>query len=428
MQFRCKDMFNLLDKNKGYLFASSEVSQIIEGARSNLRAEVEGLEVNRFLNTAPADLAEYLVKKYTVVPPRLLREQWTISETETKVDVRYDNRRWIDDRSRPVLVPGQRIEIEVPVEGAVDLLYARASTFTAGPPRAQVRGSSVILVFEIAHDEGDVNIKQEAERTLNEIEQHLGWIQNDLNGYNVTLRGAAETAIKSRRDRLLANQGRVAALGIPIKQRENAPKTYAPPDVRRKAMPMPPVASSAAFAPEPAMDMATYDHILMVIQNMAHVMERSPSAFRDMGEEDIRQHFLVQLNGQYEGGASGETFNVSGKTDILLRVSGRNVFIAECKFWNGPKHFGETIDQLLSYTAWRDTKTAILIFNRDTSLTTVLAGVDAETKKHKQLKRSIEWRHESGFRYVLHRTNDPNRELLLTVLVFDVPKPQASAT
>jgi hypothetical protein len=31
------------------------------------------------------------------------------------------------------------------------------------------------------------------------------------------------------------------------------------------------------------------------------VMERSPSAFASMGEEDIRQHFLVQLNGQFEG-------------------------------------------------------------------------------------------------------------------------------
>lgn len=51
-----------------------------------------------------------------------------------------------------------------------------------------------------------------------------------------------------------------------------------------------------------------------------------------------------------------------GKTEILLRENGRNVFIAECKFWKGPKHYYETIDQLIGYSSCRDTKTAILVF------------------------------------------------------------------
>ena len=50
---------------------------------------------------------------------------------------------------------------------------------------------------------------------------------------------------------------------------------------------------------------------------MTHVMERSPSAFATADEETLRQHFLVQLNGHFEGQATGETFNAAGKTDIL---------------------------------------------------------------------------------------------------------------
>ena len=94
-----------------------------------------------------------------------------------------------------------------------------------------------------------------------------------------------------------------------------------------------------------------------------------------MREEDLRQHFLVQLNGQYEGQASGETFNFEGKTDILIRAEGRNVFIAESKFWRGPESLRETIDQLLGYASWRDTKTAILIFNRQKNFSEVLAKI-----------------------------------------------------
>jgi hypothetical protein len=48
------------------------------------------------------------------------------------------------------------------------------------------------------------------------------------------------------------------------------------------------------------------------------VMERSPNAFRDMKEEDIRQHFLVQLNSQYEGQATVKHLITKEKPDILI--------------------------------------------------------------------------------------------------------------
>jgi hypothetical protein len=86
-----------------------------------------------------------------------------------------------------------------------------------------------------------------------------------------------------------------------------------------------PSASSAPFAPEPTLSPSDYEHILSVMTNMALVMERSPSAFSAMSEEALRWHFLVQLNGHYEGQATGETFNYEGKTDILVRVNGRTV-------------------------------------------------------------------------------------------------------
>lgn len=154
---------------------------------------------------------------------------------------------------------------------------------------------------------------------------------------------------------------------------------------------------------------------------MALVMERSPDAFKAMNEEALRQHFLVQLNGQFEGKATGETFNMSGKTDILLREGDRNVFIAECKFWKGPKAFGEAIDQLLGYATWRDGKAAILVFNRGTETSTVLNGIDSIAKAQGNFKRAVAWPHESGFRYVFHANGDKNRELILSVLVFHVP-------
>jgi hypothetical protein len=300
-------------------------------------------------------------------------------------------------------------------------MYARASNFSSCAPKVMIRANSLFLVYQIPHDSQQMDIRQKIDHTLNEIDQYIGWVTNDINGFNQRLPQLAGQTINERRDRILANQGRIASLGIPLKNRSDAPQTYAVPNVRRKVVPSLPPATITAYEPEPALDNENYNHILTVIQNMAHVMERSPSAFIGMGEEDLRQHFLVQLNGQFEGAATGETFNVNGKTDILLRANGRNVFIAECKFWKGPKHYRETIDQLLGYTAWRDTKTAILIFNRGTAMSTVLDGIANESKAHKNFKQQLNWNHESGFKYIFHHNGDANREFTLTVLVFDVP-------
>jgi hypothetical protein len=86
-----------------------------------------------------------------------------------------------------------------------------------------------------------------------------------------------------------------------------------------------------------------------------------------------------------------------GKTDILIRAERRNVFV-ECKFWAGEKQFLETVDQLLSYLGWRDTKTAVIIFNRNANFSDVLRKTTEITPKHKCYKRSIGNSGESNFR------------------------------
>jgi hypothetical protein len=154
---------------------------------------------------------------------------------------------------------------------------------------------------------------------------------------------------------------------------------------------------------------------------MVQVVERSPSAFAHMREEDLRQHFLVQLNAQYEGAATGETFNFEGKTDILVRIDDRTVFIAECKFWGGPQVLTKTIDQLLGYTSWRDTKTAILLFNRARALSTVLEKIAPTVAQHDNFVREVPFGGETAFRFVLSHRDDPRRHLTLTVLVFELP-------
>lgn len=414
-------MFGSIDKSKGLLFVTHDLDQSLRGTIQKMRQEIEALDENRLLNTAPDDLKKYLIEKYSVTPITLLREQWYADHQDAPVDVRYDQMRWIDDRSRPAMVPGERVEVRIPFEGEAELFYSKANTFNMNPPRAAIEKNELVLRYESPADH-PLDIRPLVDRALADVEQHLEWQRGMINAHNSSLPGVAAQAIQQRRERLLAQSQRASALGIPIRRRDDAPKTYAVPTVRKKAAPTLPQASAAPFSPEPTWALEQYEQALKIMQDMTLVMERSPDAFKTMDEEALRQHFLVQLNGQFEGKVTGETFNMAGKTDILLREGERNVFIAECKFWKGPKAFSEAIDQLLGYATWRDGKTVILVFNRGTETSTVLAGINDTVKAHANFKRTVDWPHESGFRYVLHVNGDKNRELITTVLVFHIPK------
>jgi hypothetical protein len=203
------------------------------------------------------------------------------------------------------------------------------------------------------------------------------------------------------------------------------PQTYFVPVAKKKLAIQLPPASAQPFKPEPALEMQAYDQVLGMVSSMALVLERSPHTFAGMKEEDLRTHFLVALNALYEGQATGETFNYEGKTDILIRVNERNIFIAECKFWRGPEGLVETIDQLLGYASWRDTKTAIILFNRNKNLSGVLNKIPDAISSHPNFKQRLDYQNETGFRFVFRQKNDLSRDITLSVLVFDVPMEEA---
>jgi hypothetical protein len=287
-------------------------------------------------------------------------------------------------------------------------------------PEATIQDSELVLTYQRADHDGAA-VRAQFDRDIAEIRNYLSSMKSEVDLFNALLPGKISDRIHVRRLKLLNDQQMVKSIGFPLRRRSNAPQTYAVPVVRRKIAPPPPSPGTSNYTPEPEVEMAEYEHILSVLTNMTAVIERSPSAFRKMNENHIRQHFLVQLNAQYEGQATGETFNYKGKTDILIRKDGKNLFIAECKFWRGSKSLQEALDQLLGYAAWRDTKTAMLIFNRKKDFSSVLAKIQETVKSHANCKKQLPYPSETGWRYLCHHRDDKNREMLMTVLAFEVP-------
>ena len=397
-----------------------EVEQRVRGALQN---EVGLWDGNQLLNTSIDDLCQCFVNKYRVNIPVINRNEIKKDYEDWQVDVSGDLKYATDAQSGPVYVQGVRIEISVPYAGKSGAFRYQPTTHSLNLPRAFVSrdGKHLILVITGANLEEDA-VLQRINSTLDKIDDYLITLRKDAGKLNDQLDSIARQCIEKRRTELLKNRDLFASLPFKLKERNNSTKTYTAPEVRRKITLKPPQASSQPYQSEPILDESDYKHILKVIENMAQVMEYSPAAFSDMGEEALRWHFLVQLNGHYEWQGTGETFNKNGKTDILVKSEGKNVFIAECKYWGGPNTLTAAIDQLLGYSSWRDTKVAVIVFNKNKNFTRVLDSIKSTTKEHPNCKRELDQRSETSFRFIFSHRDDVNREMTLTVMAFDVPR------
>ena len=77
----------MANSRSNLLFYGRDLGALIHGYEGEIRKEVESWERNKILAASEPDLVAYLVGKYTLDPPRLLRDQFQIeSEGEAKID------------------------------------------------------------------------------------------------------------------------------------------------------------------------------------------------------------------------------------------------------------------------------------------------------------------------------------------------------
>lgn len=374
------------------------------------------------LDSDQEQLVENLLEKYALTIPTLNIDGIVMEyEEETRTSRVGAN------------LPGTRYTFEIPFTGDARAFNVHPSHwkpiyYDGGKKQIKISNNKITISYWRIYP-GTANrehheVQRDFEDDRNNIKTNLDSLANQIRTYNHNLKSRAKSQIEARIKKFKSDYDVAKSLGYPLKQRRNSLQTHKPPSIRRKATPPQPKHSATPDEYLPLED-KHYEHILTVIKNMVTVMEYSPKAFASLGEEDLRFHFLVQLNGHYEGNATGETFNYGGKTDILIKMNGRNIFIAECKFWKGRKKLVETVDQILGYTSWRDTKTAIIIFNQNKNFSEVISQIPEVIREHKNYVNEVEYPSESGFRFVLHHIDDVNRRLTLTVLVFNVKKDQS---
>ncbi len=286
------------------LFHTYDLRQTIENQGQSLAKEINSLSENEVLTTSQDDMLKYLAEKWRINPLAIDKSEIHSDYGDAQIDVSGGSRRAIFDRSGPLYITGTRVTIYVPFTGDSVLFKCQPSTFSLSPPEATIRSNELVFTYDLTQEQTS-GVKDTFDRDLDQTLVHAERVKAEAVKFNTALPGHIRQRLDGRREKLLQDRNLVESIGFPLRRTQNPPSTFVAPDVKRRVAPQKPSASSEPFRPEPTLGMGEYEHILSILSNMTAVMERSPSEFKGMREETLRSHFLVHLNGHYEGQATG---------------------------------------------------------------------------------------------------------------------------
>ncbi|WP_371806435.1 hypothetical protein [Candidatus Lokiarchaeum ossiferum] len=306
-------------------------------------------------------------------------------------------------------------QIQIPFEGNPILFETRGSSWSESPITGEIKNHFLILKV-IVENQNKTNFERALNRVISKAKDGERDINIRVEHYNNYLITKIQNSIKDSNNFLEDTVKIANSLGIPFKKLDN------PVEIPLKSKK---IIIKDKIGTNSSIEDKMYLELLKTLARMSYLMERNPFTFNDAKEELIRDHFLVQLNGNYELDSTGETFNGKGKTDILVKYKGFNIFIAECKLWKGKKYsVVDAIEQIMKYVRWNDTKNAILIFNQDVQFSKILAEIEADIESSDYCERKLDLDlNESKiayFPYIFHYKADPSIKMNLTFLLFDL--------
>ncbi len=414
------------------IFSRDRLEELCAKNLLNMQNEIENMKENYILNVNEEQCIEYLADKYLIDIPVLDFSNSVVSYHEEDVlsdpvlvitfnllftgnyhFLLYRANKPVDWYYNVYILKNTRYDEFVLPDGSIDSAVRRNPQ--------ELREPYVYVQVTVKELKGGT----EARKIFTNIKTMSKFFVQYLEKHNNQVRILSSKYFHSRKMRILRNYKIIESIGVPIKKRENLPESYVIPNLkaRKKIDLRPPVAPEKPYLPEPVLDQSIYRDILQIINALGKVFEQLPSLYAGKGEEPLRDLLILYLTPHFnmEGSVTGETFNKTGKTDILIRYGTSIVFIAECKFWRGTKQYVETISQLLGYLTFRDTKAAVVIFVRNKEFSSVLQTIKESTPTHPNYLDFVSEEDETWLNYRFHINGDPNREVKLAVLLFHLP-------
>lgn len=405
-----------------HLFHGKQVSEYLTDHTERLQKALQSESENYILNVNEEAYIDHLVGTYRIATPQIDFEGVFLDTYEKEIPA----------EAFPPMVyvrpgktyPKQVLVYHLPFTGNVDLLRCTPREFQSRFPFVFLEGNDICFEYVVFGNDL-TEIRTQANSEIETMRFFLERVRREVEEYNAQVPASVKGLFQARKQQFLENRQVFASLGVPLRKREDLPATYALPALRaQKKVSLKPQVTEQGYTPEPTLDQSTYQEILQIIQSMGKVFETLPATYFQKGEEDLRDHLLLQLASRFkdEGSVTGETFSKVGKTDIVYRYANSNAFVAECKFWKGQSQYLETMNQLLSYLVWRDSKAAVIIFVKNKEMSSVLETVREATPQHPNYLGLVNEQDVAWLNYRFHINDDPNREVKVAVMLYHIPE------
>ncbi|MEJ7738998.1 MAG: hypothetical protein WKF97_16355 [Chitinophagaceae bacterium] len=401
------------------IFVKFQLSDFIFKKRNQLVTEIDKLEV--FDTVSHTQILEDFVRRYTLEPLKLNKPVPEGGHKETN--------RHIKDPSSGIDIKQKVFEVNVRLtfEGEGQLFYCRPPLWYKTEPTSFIFdpfNKYIIITIQLA-DLSEQMFQHEVDKAVNEWELNIPGINAGVRPWNSELRGLIDALLIERK--LFVGEKHRFLQNIGLKINPASDQFMIPPPIAKKFVPKPVSDTSTEYNKQvtSTLQEEVYNDIIEVLYNVGRAIERKPSLYNLKYEEDLRDMFILFLETRYESTAGvGEAFNKKGKTDILLKYTkdGTNIFVAECKFWTGPRKYHETIDQLFGYLTTRDSKAAIMIFVDQKNFQGVITSIKKGTPKHPQYEAIYKERYDSSFGYKFSLPDDQHKIIQVEVMLFHFPK------
>jgi hypothetical protein len=397
------------------LFASRDLRADLEDTFRAVVHHIAEMRPDEIVSTSDEVIIEGLLGEASADCPQLDIDQvhqLPVVELSENIAVYGDG--------RPITRQVPRWRFVVPFTGDRRIFLSQPSQYYHTRPVAvDVRENELELFVDgrIEHDQ----VRRAFDAQILKIQQYLDLAQVDCENHNYRLSADVPHLVRQRRQEVQAMLATQEQVGFPIRHRGDPNKTPVP--LAHKSVRLGRQELDAASTPMPRwiLQDSDYEEALRVLEYWRDSLERAPSIADGRGEEEIRDLLLAGLNSVFQGAAAGEVFNGDGKTDILIRPDSVNVFVGECKIWEGESSMDDALDQLFRYAVWRDTKTAVLLFIRRKDVSAVIEkAVDVIRRRENFVSEAPETP-ASQYNFVMHATEDPQQKIRMAFMPFALP-------
>lgn len=338
----------------------------------NAKNEIDTTGDAYLLGVKVDDLVQFYIAKHQL--PSIERDNSRDLEREKgRAIERMDSRLSIrTGRDIPLtifypIIPKPRIE---------DVIQRGASTsYSLSGDRLDFNGDS--LTITVLLNEDDENQDAKITREIEELEKLIGWRNSDVQKGNERLKTELLKYTHQKQVQLEADNELIEKIveRVPIVlQKKIAHGLRIDLSVREEIKPIYPTAERRE---DLYIERDKVEAVVELLKNGGSSFETTPRVCSKLDEEDLRDILLSHLNIVFEGQATGETFVKKGKTDIHLRIDKGSILSAECKFWDGERHYLSMIEQLIGYLTWRQNYGILITFSRRKDFTNVIETAKA---------------------------------------------------